>query len=488
MPPSPSNRPRGAQPPLRERGDACPGALRLHAAADGALARVRVPAGELTARQAGALTDAAERFGDGQLSLTSRGNVELRGLGDGCGGDLAALLADAGLLPSVRHERVRNLIASPLAGIDGNTPGDVRRWARELDGLLCGPEWTTRLSGRFLFVLDDGRGDVAGLGGDVTLVAEATGAGGAGAESVDPEAVEPGGAEPEALVPEGSAPGASALLFLGGPGGPGDGPGPALRIAGADAARAALAAARAFLDAVEASGSGAWRFRELPGGAAPSARAVGERLRAAGIPAAYVPSADVPARPERGAPAPAPGLVEGPDGRRALSVPAPLGRLTGAQWRLLARAAADGDGTLRLTPWRGVLVPGLTAPTAAARLRECADAGLVTDPESPWYRLGACTGRPGCAKSLTDVRADASAVAAALGRATALPVQWSGCARRCGHPHGAWIDVLATDGGYDVSVVRPGAPPEPLAAGATVRQVADAVAPRVPPAPLGTAP
>ncbi|WP_405743250.1 precorrin-3B synthase [Streptomyces sp. NBC_01525] len=482
MPPSPSNRPPGAQPPLREHGDACPGALRLHAAADGALARVRVPAGELTARQAMALADAAERFGDGGLSLTSRGNVELRGLGDDCGGDLAALLADAGLLPSVRHERVRNLIASPLAGIDGRAPADVRRWARELDELLCGQEWTARLSGRFLFVLDDGRGDVAGLGGDVTLVAEAA------VDAADGE------------VAEVAEQGAPALLFLGGPDNsnspdspdspdsPNDGVGPALRIPAAHAPRAALAAARVFLDAVDASGSGAWRFRDLPGGAAPTVRAVGERLRADGIPAVYLPPGDVPARPERGAPAPAPGLVEGPDGHRALSVPAPLGRLTGAQWRLLARTATEGDGTLRLTPWRGVLVPGLSAPVAAARLRECADAGLVTDPDSPWHRLGACTGRPGCAKSLTDVRADASAVAAALGRATALPVQWSGCARRCGHPHGTWIDVLATDGGYDVTVVRPGAPPEPLAAGATVRQAADALAPGMPPAAPGTTP
>ncbi|WP_399088651.1 precorrin-3B synthase [Streptomyces sp. BBFR2] len=476
MPPSPSNRPSGAQPPLRERGDACPGALRLHTAADGALARVRVPAGELTERQATALADAADRFGDGGLSLTSRGNVELRGLGDGCGGDLAALLADAGLLPSVRHERVRNIVASPLAGLDGRTPADVRRWARELDGMLCAQEWTARLSGRFLFVLDDGRGDVTGLGGDVTLIAEdaedAAGAGGA-AGAAD---AGPGGAP-------GAAP--SALLFLGSPDGTGGAPA-ALRVAGADAARAALAAARVFLDAADASGSGAWRVRDLPGGAAPDARAVGERLRAAGVPAAYVPPGTVPDRPEGGAPSPGP--VEGPGGRRTLSVLAPLGRLTGAQWRLLTRIAGDGDGTLRLTPWRGVLVPGVAGPVAAARLRECADAGLVTAPDSPWYRLGACTGRPGCAKSLTDVRADASAVAAALGRAPALPVQWSGCYRRCGHPHGAWIDVLATGGGYDVTVVRPGAPPEPLAAGATVRQVAEAVAPGVPPAAPGTAP
>src|SRR5947207_14524491 len=100
MPPAPSPRPSGAEPPVRDRGDACPGALRLHSAADGHLARVRVPAGDLTVLQATALGDAAERLGDGRLSLTSRGNVELRGLADDCGDPLAGLLRDAGLLPS----------------------------------------------------------------------------------------------------------------------------------------------------------------------------------------------------------------------------------------------------------------------------------------------------------------------------------------------------------------------------------------------------
>ncbi|WP_372463872.1 precorrin-3B synthase [Streptomyces pinistramenti] len=468
MPPSPSARPPGAKTPLRERGDACPGALRLHPAADGALARVRVPAGDLTVRQAVALADAAERLGDGRISLTSRGNVELRGLSDGCGQELAALLSGAGLLPSARHERVRNILASPLAGLDRRTPADVRRWAGELDELLCASDVAPQLSGRFLFVLDDGRGDVAALGGDVTLVAEAA---------------EPTGAT-----------GGGALLFLGAPDGfrdAADGGPAALRIAGPDVPRAALAAAGHFLAA--ADGTGAWRVRDLPADRMPGVRDTGERLRAAGIAAAYVPPGDVPAyreAPSYGE-ATAPGIVEG-SGGAALSVLAPLGRLTCAQWRLLTEAAAaDGDGTLRLTPWRGVVVPGAAPATAARRLPGLAAAGLVTDPASPWHRTGACTGRPGCAKSLTDVRADAAGAVAAdtAGSAGRLPVQWSGCARRCGHPHGSWIDVLATDDGYQVSVVRPGAPPEPVASGATARQAADAVAAAraaAPQAPSGT--
>lgn len=445
MPPSPSIRPQGSEPPIRDRGDACPGALRLHPAADGRLARVRVPAGDLTVRQADALAAAADALGDGRLSLTSRGNVELRGLAEGCGGRLAGQLRDAGLLPSEHHERIRNILASPLAGLDRHTPADVRLWARDLDSSLCASRPATALSGRFLFVLDDGRGDVAALGGDVSLVAEPPAvAGGAGAGT-----------------------GGAALLRVG------DDPA-ALRIAGPDAPRAALTAALAFLDAAAASGSGAWRIRELPDGHALTARHVAERLRTAGIAAEHVADGAgalraVAAYAEEFPDSSAPGVAEGSDGRRALCVLAPLGRLSTAQWRLLtAIAAQDGTGALRLTPWRGIVLPGLPAAAAAARLAEASAAGLVTDPSSPWHRLGACTGRPGCAKSLTDVRADAADAVAAGARtpdggpvagAGGAPVHWSGCERRCGHPHGTWVDVLATPDGYQISVVRPDAPP-----------------------------
>ncbi|MFD7093942.1 cobalamin biosynthesis protein CobG, partial [Streptomyces xanthophaeus] len=162
MPQPPSAAPRD-EPVIRDRGDACPGALRLHAADDGFLARVRIPGGLLTAPQAAVLALAADRFGDGHLELTSRGNVQLRGLPDGCGAALAELLDSAGLLPAPSHERIRNIVASPLAD-----PAPVR----ELDRLLCADPEAAALSGRFLFAVDDGRGDVAALDPDVTLLSQ----------------------------------------------------------------------------------------------------------------------------------------------------------------------------------------------------------------------------------------------------------------------------------------------------------------------------
>ncbi|MEU0498277.1 precorrin-3B synthase [Mycobacterium sp. NPDC006124] len=146
--------------------DACPGALAVHQAADGALARVRLPGGMIEAPQLEALALAAARFGSPAMELTSRGNVQIRGITDADA--LAGAIADAGLLPSPTHERVRNVVASPLTGRrDGIA--DVRRLVRALDAAIQSHDALARLPGRFMFALDDGRGDVSGLGADVGL-------------------------------------------------------------------------------------------------------------------------------------------------------------------------------------------------------------------------------------------------------------------------------------------------------------------------------
>lgn len=153
----------------RTRGsDACPGALQVHQAADGALVRVRLPGGAITAAQLAALARVSTEFGSGALELTVRGNVQLRGITDVAtvAGRIAPVLEDSGLLPSSTHERVRNIVASPLSGRAGGRR-DVRPWLRELDAAICATPRLADLGGRFWFSLDDGRGDVSGLRADV---------------------------------------------------------------------------------------------------------------------------------------------------------------------------------------------------------------------------------------------------------------------------------------------------------------------------------
>ncbi|OLT10480.1 hypothetical protein BJF79_25975 [Actinomadura sp. CNU-125] len=98
--------------------------------------------------------------------------------------------------------------------------------------------------------------------------------------------------------------------------------------------------------------------------------------------------------------------------------------------------------------------------------------GLVT--AADWAGVTACAGRPGCAKSLTDVRADAAAAvrasASPRGGADGLPVHWAGCERRCGHPPDRHVAVVATPRGYEVRLgdeVR-ARPPDPAATAAAV--------------------
>jgi precorrin-3B synthase len=378
-------------PPLRDRADACPGALQTHAAADGALARVRIPGGALTPAQLLVLSAAARELGDGALELTSRGNVQLRGVRAGAVGELGDRLADAGLLPSATHETARNVLASVLSGRAGGVL-DVRPWVTGFDGAMCADPALAALPGRFLAAFDDGRGDVAGLGADVGLLA------------LDPSAV--------------------ALLVGGTDSG--------LRCRPSEAVGLALALTRGFLDERAAQGGTAWRVTELADGPARIAAALdGPRAERLLLPS---PPVTGPA-----------GAVVQDDGRTALVAVVPLGRLTASQAELLARTAVSD---LQLTPWRSVVVPDL--PDAAADA-ELAAAGLELHPGSPWLRVTACAGRPGCAKSLADVRGDVvRAVSVGTLPADGARQHWAGCERRCGRPPAEVVDVVATGTGYRI--------------------------------------
>jgi precorrin-3B synthase len=147
----------------RVRRDLCPGVLRPWPATDGALVRVRLVGGRIPPDQLAALAQVAREYGDGSLHLTARANLQLRGLPSSDGelpADVVTAIENTGLLPSRTHELVRNLMVSPLSGISGGR-ADLRPVARDLDLRLCADPALSTLPGRFLFVLDDGRGDLA---------------------------------------------------------------------------------------------------------------------------------------------------------------------------------------------------------------------------------------------------------------------------------------------------------------------------------------
>jgi precorrin-3B synthase len=326
--------------------DACPGALSVHRAADGALARIRLPGGVIDADQLRGLADTATRFGSPAMELTSRGNLQIRGIADTDA--VADAVAALGLLPSASHERVRNVVASPLSGRTAALT-DVRDWVLLLDNAIQAEPRLASLSGRFWFSIDDGRGDVSGLAADV------------GAHALDAGTV--------------------ALLLAGVDTG--------VRLAEADVVATLVAVAARF---AECRGTH-WRVEELPD----VAPLLAELSPVVGAGATWPPVTRPPV-----------GWLPQDDGRVTLGAAVPLGVLQARVAEFLAAIEAP----IVLTPWRSVLVCDLDEGVADVALRVLAPMGLVFDADSPWLDVSACTGRPGCERSRADVRADAAAAVA----------------------------------------------------------------------------
>lgn len=165
----------------RHRPDRCPALCRPWPADDGLLVRLRLVGGRVEVRRLRALLHVAERWGDGRLHLTGRANLQVRALpADPLSpGAVAAEVVDAvlatGLVPSRSHELVRNVMVSPQTGHAGGR-ADLRPVADALDAALCADRRLADLPGRFLFVLDDGRGDLVDRDCDLGLVAVDDGA------------------------------------------------------------------------------------------------------------------------------------------------------------------------------------------------------------------------------------------------------------------------------------------------------------------------
>ncbi|MDQ8046423.1 MAG: hypothetical protein AAGC46_16780, partial [Solirubrobacteraceae bacterium] len=348
----------------RTTADRCPTAIALHPAADGLIARVRLPGGRLTPAQARLL--AAWAPGDDErIELTGRGNLQLRGLSADQSGPLAAALHGAGLLPSEPHDQARTLVASPVAG---RLPGAVMVDAIlvAIDAALCEAPELTALSGRFLTAVDDGTGAVDVAAADVALVP---------AGRAHPRVSgrpRPAGAFSAAAI-ENVLAGERFALLVGG------------RATGlVDAAEAPAAVIAAALAFVQAAAGTAWQVRELPDG--------GAAIRAALVDDGVVESLGAARVSFRRSALPPLGRGQQVDGRAFVRASSVLGRLTAAQLLAAAEAAEQGHTDLRIATDRTLTLVDLAPKHATAALERLAAAGLPVDDADPAPGLTACAG------------------------------------------------------------------------------------------------
>lgn len=283
----------------RTRADMCPGACRPWRADDGLLVRLRLVGGHLPVGALRRLLEVSQVYADGRIHLTTRANLQIRGLpgDDRLTPPALSALESTGLLPSATHELVRNILASPQTGYAGGR-ADLRPVAQRLDAALRADPALAQLPGRFLFTLDDGRGD---------LMTRLTGAGRRGTDL-----------------------GLVALDHRAGQLRIGDHWGEVVSLDEAALHLAGLATA--FLRARGAGAEAPWHLRELTG-----------PLR-------------TPATPDRRLPLPAAPLRHGNvDG--GIHVHVPDGILHPVQTEALLERIDSHAATVVVTPWHGIFVP-----------------------------------------------------------------------------------------------------------------------------------
>jgi precorrin-3B synthase len=149
----------------------CPGALRPMQSGDGLVVRVRPFGGRLDAAQIAGLAHLAERHGNGLIDVTSRANLQIRGVSDTSHRLLLDGLAELALLdPDADTESRRNILVTPF----WRTGDETQALAAELEEALA--DSALELPTKFGFAIDDGTSRVlAGDSADVRIERDRTG-------------------------------------------------------------------------------------------------------------------------------------------------------------------------------------------------------------------------------------------------------------------------------------------------------------------------
>ncbi|MCP1756773.1 precorrin-3B synthase [Bradyrhizobium elkanii] len=149
----------------------CPGALRPMRSGDGLVVRIRPRAGRLDAAQAAGIAELAARYGNGLIDLTSRANLQIRGVSDEGYPPLVDGLAELGLLDADSNaEAQRNILVTPF----WTAADETRSLATELEQGLASA--SLDLPTKFGFAIDDGNARMlAGASADIRIERDRSG-------------------------------------------------------------------------------------------------------------------------------------------------------------------------------------------------------------------------------------------------------------------------------------------------------------------------
>jgi len=396
-------------------------------AQDAFMCRLRLPAGILQSHQLRGIARIAEELAGGYADVTTRANLQLREIKAENGIRVLTALHELGIVPrGAGADNIRNITASPTAGIDPVELIDTRPFAKELHHTILHHRELYGLPRKFNVAFDGGgRISVLEDTNDIGFAAVRVGAGK-------------------------SAPaGVYFRVLLGGITGHLDfARDTGLLLEPSQCLPLALAMVRVFIEHGDRTDRKKARLKYLLDRWGHE-RFVEESLARAKLSPRRLALEDCEPR----APVSKHGHIgvheQKQPGYRYIGVVLPVGRMTYAQMRGLAAIAERcGSGTLRLTVWQNLLISDVHEAHVQTVLEELHTIGLSAKASGIRGGLVACTGSKGCKYAASDTKGHALELASYLEDRLQLDhpinIHFTGCPHSCAQHTIGDIGLLGT--------------------------------------------
>jgi ferredoxin-nitrite reductase len=390
------------------------------------MCRLRLPNGMINAWQLATLANLAERYAGGYCHITTRANIQMREVEPKNAVAMVEAIQDIGLCSrGSGADNIRNVTGTPTAGIDPQELIDTRPYAREWHFHILNDRSLYGIPRKFNVGFD---------GAGIVPVLEDT-------NDIGFQAVE---------IADGSniEPGVWFRLMLGGITGHHDfGRETGVVVKPADATKVADAVVRVFIAHGDRTNRSKARLKYVLDkfGIEKFLELVEEKL---GARLARVPHEAIRPRPPFDRAAHIGVHAQKQPGLNWIGVVLPVGKLTAAQMRGVARVSQDfGDGDIRLTVWQNFLISGVPSEKIADAEAAIVSLGLATTATPIRAGLVACTGNVGCKFAASDTKRHADEIARwCEGRVeidTPLNIHLTGCHHSCAQHYIGDIGLLA---------------------------------------------
>lgn len=386
----------------------CPGLYYSTIAQDGIIYRLRIPGGIINHQQLLTIADIADNYGQKYINITNRANIQIREVHQEIDVSILARLQQLGLGSiNYRVDHIRNIMTSPIAGIDSEEMINTLPFVEGWDNYITENSHLGELSAKFSICFD-GKGAISLINqlNDITLLAEVVN------DQIHFRLYLSSGEKRQPPQDTGIIfPVEKYLQVLG-------------------------VLANTYLKNSDVSQERKPRLREV-------IHNIGlqEYLKCLHVLQLYyreiTTSENLTLRQQKHL-----GIhrQKQPD-LYYIGVVLPLGKLETWQLRVLINISQEYNDRLtnnfRLTPWQNLLITDIPGDKISEFNREITNLGLTTNPKNIKSHLVACTGRKGCNSAHTEANIDALMLAEYLENKTNLMIDcpinihFSGCSKSC---------------------------------------------------------